>query len=526
MEITWNNLTYSRDLICFSGVPNILKFDNTDTQTGAVTKARYTFTITSGGISQYDSSKDYTITIGDYSIKGTADISKVGGTVYLLPTTTDTVTQRYCAMTIVNALRNVPWISANFDVYLESNLSDGSLSNVVQVVAKKESVVYNVPYSCNWGSGYSFNEVTAGMNSDTMLQGNKGNNFVVVDVYRYNQSAIDFRIGGTPLNNQFTYVTTLQKTYFGEPVSFNLTPVLSSFLDEQEEDYNTMSLFKCIVYGFSNGKNVFSQATDYMWFTNGYLCNLSDNYINFTNPYRMAANNKRGGYHDTWNHTLMYTYYPQLDFSLFVRNSFAIQPRFVIRYLDSAKNEFNTQIVQPQFASNKSLQDFSVMLNQSDFDKATYIDLELYPLTDKYRYNVIKPIKAADDDSVTRVFWYNEYGGISFMDFTGERTETRKEDIEYYERQSFDYYESQDREMTKVYSKKIPVEVKHSTHYIEKDGTYLLYSLQSSKKAWIYQGGGTKYYIHVTNLEVKESSNASHIYQGTITYEYSMNELF
>ena len=80
------------------------------------------------------------------------------------------------------------------------------------------------------------------------------------------------------------------------------------------------------------------------------------------------------------------------------------------------------------------------------------------------------------------------------------------------------------REKKKIYEKKIDIEVKHSSHYINKNGVYLMYSLQNSKRAWVIING-IKYYINITNLEISEANNSSHIFTAKITYEYSMPDL-
>ena len=137
---------------------------------------------------------------------------------------------------------------------------------------------------------------------------------------------------------------------------------------------------------------------------------------------------------------------------------------------------------------------------------------------------MIKPINGANATEERRVSWINEYGGISFFDFTGERSETRKEITEYYDKQEYSFYdEGNAREKSKVYSKKVKVEVGHSSHYIDKNGTYLFYSLQNAKTAWI-EIGGIRYYINVTNLEITEGNNTSHIFTAKITYEYSRDD--
>lgn len=517
LMITFNGLTNSKDIVTFSNCPNILTFDNSET--GEKRDALYRFAITYSGIRDYDPAKDYTIEFGGSVLTGTTDSSRVGGTTYLLPTTTDTQEHRYCAMTIANALRSIPFVASNFDVFVEASLSDGSLSSTVAIKSRKASASMNVDFSCNWDGGYTFTEDTVSENPDTMLQGSTGANFIVVDVYRYRDQIM---IGETPDDTRFDYVTTLQKNYFGEKVDFNVTPLLCSMLDGTE--YDETVLYKMVVYGFSGDKLVFSQPTQHMYFTNGYMCNFSSPYL-AVSQMTWAANLKRGSRYDgSFNNTTMYTYHPQVDFSVYNPGGNPLN-RVMVYYIDSAMNDFKRDTITVEEPGGKTLKQYTIMLDEEAFAKASYVDIRLWPLTDRYRYNVIKPIKAADENAVERIYWFNEYGGVSFMDFTGERSETRKEDIEYYERQSFDFYTAEEREVTKVYSKKILIEVDHRTHYIDKNGTFLLYSLQASKKAWIWHRG-TKHYIHVTSLDISESQNASHVYVAQITYKYSFEDAF
>ena len=192
--------------------------------------------------------------------------------------------------------------------------------------------------------------------------------------------------------------------------------------------------------------------------------------------------------------------------------------------MDSALNVLHTQTeVLPVTDVTNSLNHYSVQLNDTWFKEATYIDVSI-PDVGTIRYNVIKPINATDSKEAERILWYNEYGGISFMDFVGSRTEVRKEEIEYYQKQNFDFYTADGRENTKVYKKVVPVSVTHKTHNISGDGKYLLFSLQNSSVAWTYRNG-VKYYIHIDNLEIKESSNASHIYVATVSYTFSYPDL-
>ena len=75
-----------------------------------------------------------------------------------------------------------------------------------------------------------------------------------------------------------------------------------------------------------------------------------------------------------------------------------------------------------------------------------------------------------------------------------------------------------------VYDKNVDIEVKQDSHYIDKNGTYLFYSLQNCKKAWI-EMENNKYFIIINNLEIIQSSNNSNIYVARITYSYSRPDL-
>ena len=80
------------------------------------------------------------------------------------------------------------------------------------------------------------------------------------------------------------------------------------------------------------------------------------------------------------------------------------------------------------------------------------------------------------------------------------------------------------KELDKVYNRELEYEVELKTHYISKDGTWMLYSLLHSYNAWTYVNG-IKYAIIITNVEVNET-NVNDIYQGTVRYKYSLNDTF
>ena len=134
------------------------------------------------------------------------------------------------------------------------------------------------------------------------------------------------------------------------------------------------------------------------------------------------------------------------------------------------------------------------------------------------RFNVIKPVRTTDE--CQRVYWYNSWGGVSFFDFTGNRTEERKVKTTTYQDSVLDYYDNDTNERDYIYDKQNEITVKLTTHNIHKDGQWHLFDLQQSRTAWTYVNG-EKYRIIVSDLTINTTS-VTDIYTATIDYTYSM----
>lgn len=131
---------------------------------------------------------------------------------------------------------------------------------------------------------------------------------------------------------------------------------------------------------------------------------------------------------------------------------------------------------------------------------------------------MVYPIKATDENQ--RVFWRNSYGGLSFFDFTGNRTEKRKITTTTYTDSILNYYNHKINEKNLIFDKQNEITVDLTTHNILKDTQWLLFDLQQSRDTWIYLNG-EKYRILVSDLTITET-NVTDIYTATIEYTYSM----
>lgn len=508
MDITYNGLTSHKDIITFTGVPNILTYTPDDANK---TKAYWELTIVA--LNNIDPNKTYHVYFGDYSISSVPTFANAGGTNFYLPQQNTYQNQMTLAYSIMRALRNVPYIAANYEVWMYDD-EDGGMFPEVRIEARKEGPQYDVTLSTDLPTAdWSIQHSVPGQTDDQMFQGT--DNRIHVDLYRF---PVPNRIGSEGVPATRDYVTSLEKSYYGQPISFNLTPVLSSLVDEGE-----MAQYMMTVYGFSDGRLIFGEQTDACYVTPGYQVNQSEPFIGTFNGHKFAANVNRGDDRAEFNKTYLYTYYPRLEFSMFLGDQIG-QTTCQAQYLNSAGTVLKTDNIRTYSTeASKSLWDFVLTLDEEQLKTTYYVDVTI-PDVGKIRYNVISPLNAADEVEAQRIWWRNEYGGISFMDFTGERSEQRKEEIGYYTKQDFDFYVQDGRERTRVYDKKIDITVKHRTHNIDRNGTYLLYSLQNSSVAWT-EVNGIKYFVHITNLTVTEATNATHIYTGEIEYTYSMPDL-
>lgn len=507
MEITYNGLTYNKDIITLSGVPNILTFTGTST-VNRKDKWRISFT----RLINVEVNTVYHIYFNDYQISSVPELYMQGGTNFYMPASNSYANRLILAQSVTKAARNIPYIAANYDVWLDDD-EDGTMQPIVNIQSKKPGALYNITVTTDFPTAdYQITHQTTGVTDDDMLQGNT--NSLSVDIYRYTNQT---KIGDNPNPQSREYITTLEKGYSGKPISFNLTPVLSTFVENGE-----MAQYMMTIYGFSNGLLKFSHVTEPCFITQGYQVNQSEPFIGtFTN--RMLAQDvSRGDDRDQFNKTHLYLYYPTVPFSMYTKNGIT-QTQVTVNYIGSAGNTILSQNFSVWATdSHNSLGHYELSLSKENFAKSNYVDLVI-PDVGTVRYNVIKPLNAADERDCRRILWYNEYGGISFIDLTGELTVQRKEEIELYQKQNFDFYTADGREENRVYSKEMDIVYKHKTHYIDENGKYLLYSLQASSTAWT-EINGRKYYIVITNLEIKEASNTSHIFTGEIEYQMSYPE--
>ena len=502
MRITLNGIENPNNIITFTNCPTILTVS--DSWTG--TRARSVIDVKN--LSSVRTPEEYTISVGDYIIRGTSDLTKsVGNRFYL--TSSNTLANRVLvARKIVDAISSLGGITMSYRVWQDSDTNGQLLPRVI--VEAIGVGIGNVIIRINDPMPSGIVTIDGTMGSITSIFNGSITNKIHVDIYK-NNSPVN-RINATTWTRG-SFIARLEKTVWGGSVSFDLSNIFNT-----ESEIGTLSEYEIIIYSEIDGSITALGDLKHIYATPGYFVNQGGSFIpKFTGCY-LAQNVSRGNSVGGVNKSILYVYYNSIVFSLYADNSMSTVS-CTIDYLNSSQASLGTE-TQNIFCGN-NLNTFTLSLNQLLLQQSSYIDLNI-PNVGKLRYNVIKPIHATDETQ--RIYWTNSYGGTSFFDFTGTRTEERKTDIETYERSLYDYYNSNRQELKKIYSKEVKITVTLTTHNIVKDGTWQLFDLQNSYNAWTTVNG-KEYAIHITDIQVDETDVAG-IYTAQIEYEYSMGDTF
>ena len=248
------------------------------------------------------------------------------------------------------------------------------------------------------------------------------------------------------------------------------------------------------------------------YITQGYMCNQGRKYLTLSSSAVVAQNYSRGTEKLADNNTILYVYGNTIPISFYKSGSGS--QSFSIKYLDSAFNQNGASSDSISLGSNK-LHNATLQLSSSLLRDAFYVDVEFGGNT--VRYNVIKPLKATE--YYQRLYWRNSYGGVSFFDFTGQRSETRDLEIETYQKSIYDYYTDSRNELEKVYDNKVKYTVTLKSHLFENDGKYIFNDLLQSPEVWTKMND-EEYAVIIDSVTVDETDK-NNIYEATVKYHYS-----
>lgn len=485
MNITLNNLQNPSNIVCLTDIPNILKVE--DSSGGTYTSI--TLILGNGLQSLTNRDGQWYITIFGESITNVLDSNMAVGKSFYISSSLNST-----AVSIARALRCCPTIAANFNVTTSGASVIIKAKGIGPVAAATESTAVETNISSSY---LGISKVIGSANSS--LFGAK----VIVDVTSVDDDYNDI------------YVTTLEKNYYGSEAAFNLSPVLSTLSTPGKVRPFNLGINKLKDGTYTQLGNVVNNYS-----TVGYMVNQGNKYIPL-DAFSFAQNFSRGTERGFANNSLLYIYSPSLPISFYNGNDGGFN--VTVDYVDSAGNILETYsaFTWNNTDSDKKLWDITINLASTTgwserFKQAFYIDVHLGN-HDTVRYNVIKPLKATE--YYQRIYWRNSYGGISFFDFTGQKSETREIDISTYQKNIFNYYDDVKNELEKIYDNKVKYIVTLKSHLFENDGKYIFNDLMQSTDVWVEKNGET-YAVIIDSVSVDETDR-NNIYEATVKYHYS-----
>lgn len=473
----------SGNTITYTDIPNILTIGEAASSSAASITLRITNRIES------PQDGEFYITVLDETITNVSDPKNAVSKNFYISTNSDaSVARKTTAASICKALRNCSTIAANFTVE--------NVDNVVILIAREKGPILPETgvVSTNL-SPQNFSYTALDGSTTSSLYGSK----ISVDV----------------LNHNNDYITTLEKNYYGNEVSFNMSPVLATITE-----IGKSFAYKFRISMFSrNGIYSVIDTVPINYSVVGYMVNQGYKYNIAKDNTVIAQNMKRGENRDVFNNSLLYVYEPTIPISFYTLAS--TTKTVNVTYRDSSFNAISSfsSGFTPHGDSNV-LNDVTIELNPTYFKQAFYIDVQFPDIDDAYkviRYNVIKPLKMTE--YCQRIYFRNSYGGISFFDFTGQKSETRDLDLMTYEKNIFDYYNDPMNELEKIYDNTVKYSVTLKSHLFEKDGKYIFNDMLQSPELWVIRNS-EKYAIILDSISVDETTN-NDIYEATVKFHYS-----
>lgn len=485
MNIYYDGLDFVDSLVTFTEVPNILKLEENVNGT----KAKFYFYIGNNIKQTVTGDGQYHITLFGETISNVMNPADASNKRFYISNNANST-----AMSIAKAFRDCPSINADFNVYV--NTSSNAVVLHARTIGKKLTTSsyldWNIP---NVSTSFD-NDGTPDPNSSTLTS--------------LFQSKIDVDVYSGHTVNGDNYITTLEKNWYNNECAFNMSPVLSTFSEYGKSVGYCFDVQAVLANGEYEHVSTISGDS-----VIGYSANQSDNYM-LLGSTQLLMNRYRGG---SSNPITFYMYYNKLNYSVLLDEGASSWDLGVKLYDSSNTLIANYERTRTRTDMSSVFADDEFEIDANLFATAFYVELDVD--YDTLRFEVIKPIKAAE--TYQRVLWRNEYGGISFFDFTGARSETDSVDIETYDKNIFDYYDSQDvYELKMIYSNGYNKQVTLTSHLMKESGKWIFNSLMKSKKVWTIINNKT-YYIIPNGISVEEDGTYDGIYTAKLTYTYSQD---
>lgn len=131
-------------------------------------------------------------------------------------------------------------------------------------------------------------------------------------------------------------------------------------------------------------------------------------------------------------------------------------------------------------------------------------------------WRVIRPSNYAED--VTRIAWYNEYGGLSFIDFTAAEETEIDADMTTATKDRFDFYTSPAYYSESVVYNNSSKSYQVVSHLIQKSELPIFDSLFAAKRIFIKDTDGQRHYIIPVQFQVNETDSQNDVFEISLQY--------
>ena len=457
------------NMVTFSDIPNILTFSST---TNEQTFTTYVITPSAEWFMAVTGSGQFSLTIDGDTIENTISDEVVGKHFAILDDPAAT------AFSIANALRNCQAVNATWQIYYES-----TNEAVVLKARKGGRIVADIIDETQDNLTYN---VTYGTTNNDLHQAK-----CYIDFYE---------VAGD------NYLTTAMKNAYGDRCSFNISPLIST-----AAEYGKINKLRLDMYVLPKGGDVYYVTSYFANAIPGYKTTYSSNFLsNLSGECTLAqAITKQGEFLDLY-------IYESSTTLCFINNRTGQTYDCQIQYLDATSGVISS--VTETITFNSMFEEHTFALDANKMKQAFHIKITIpngYIL-----YHIIKPLKATPEN--TRLYWRNEYGGISFFDFTGEHSEEVDMDNTTYEASVLDYYRRQEMENARVFDSTYEKTYTVSSHLLPPLGTLIFESLAKSKKVWT-SINGSRYTVILQDVEVEEQ-DVRKTYKATVSYKLSIEQ--
>lgn len=296
--------------LTLSGNPNFIIFESIRNKTP---DTKMELHITIDRLADHDTGMQFNLkeelSDAKHSFQSTLNPAELNTTTFLVASGKEGVPDRSditsTAQNLLVCLRNNSFLRNNFDIYINPITSGGDSENEYQVDNGSTIVIrangfgtqYNFTCELSYRDTYDnsrsnpdlvyddikISVLSKGSSSDTIDEG-LGNTRIDLDIYHDTQSLLGDE--KDKICDKGTFLTTLSKSYFGQPVWFELNALLNKKVAYSTDFFKavtdwintgTVSSFRVVARKQSNGNNQAFYYSHPLYVLNGYDALLSEN---------------------------------------------------------------------------------------------------------------------------------------------------------------------------------------------------------------------------------------------------------